>query len=58
MRVHRSHIVNLRAVSQLLRLDGRLLLRLLGDEAEVPVSRTSSPALMARLGITPTAVAR
>lgn len=58
MRVHRSHIVNLRAVSQLLRLDGRLLLRLLGDEAEVPVSRTSSPALMARLGITPTTMAR
>lgn len=51
MRVHRSHIVNLRAVSQLLRVDGRLVLRLRADDAEVPVSRTSSPELMARLGM-------
>ncbi len=57
MRVHRSHIVNLREVSQLLRAEGRLVLRLRGDEADVPVSRTSSPALMARLGIAPAAVA-
>ncbi len=58
MRVHRSHIINLRAVTQLLRMDGRLVLRLQGEDAEVPVSRTSSPALMARLGITPTSMAR
>lgn len=57
MRVHRSHIVNLREVTQLLRAEGRLVLRLRGDEADVPVSRTSSPALMARLGIAPASVA-
>jgi DNA-binding LytR/AlgR family response regulator len=58
MRVHRSHIVNLREVTQLLRTDGRLVLRLRGDETEVPVSRTSSPELMARLGIAPSTLGR
>ena len=53
MRVHRSHIVNLRQVAQLLRVDGRLVLTLRGDSAEVPVSRTSASALMARLGMAP-----
>ena len=57
LRVHRSHIVNLRQVLQLERVDGRLVLRLRGDGADVPVSRTSSAALMARLGITPASVA-
>ena len=57
MRVHRSHIVNLREVTQLLRAEGRLVLRLRGDDTEVPVSRTSSAALMARLGVAPTSVA-
>jgi len=57
MRVHRSHIVNLRAVQQLQRVDGRLVLRLRDEAADVPVSRTSSAALMARLGIAPGAVA-
>lgn len=57
MRVHRSHIVNLREVTQLLRADGRLVLRLRGEESDVPVSRTSSPALMARLGIAPASLA-
>jgi LytTR family transcriptional regulator, CO-responsive transcriptional regulator RcoM len=56
MRVHRSHIVNLRHVVQLLRVDGRLVLRLRGDETDVPVSRTSGTALMARLGITAASV--
>jgi DNA-binding LytR/AlgR family response regulator len=57
MRVHRSHIVNLRHVAQLLRVDGRLVLTLRGDSTEVPVSRTSSTALMARLGIAPVVAA-
>ncbi|MBA4178797.1 MAG: LytTR family transcriptional regulator [Leptothrix sp. (in: Bacteria)] len=56
MRVHRSHIVNLREIKQLLRSDGRLVLRLRDDDADVPVSRTSSAALMARLGIAPAAM--
>lgn len=51
MRVHRSHIVNLRHVSQLLRSDGRLQIELRGDAAPVPVSRSSSAALMQRLGV-------
>ena len=51
MRVHRSHIVNLRSVSQLLREDGRLALRVEGGSAAIPVSRTSSAALLQRLGV-------
>lgn len=50
MRVHRSHIANLGAVSQLYREDGRLMLRLRGDSAALPVSRTSQAELLARLG--------
>ncbi len=56
MRVHRSHVVNLREVLQIERVDGRLVLRLRGDGADVPVSRTSSAALMARLGVAPASV--
>ncbi|MDP3086216.1 MAG: LytTR family transcriptional regulator DNA-binding domain-containing protein [Rubrivivax sp.] len=51
MRVHRSHIVNLQAVTQLHRDDGRLALQLGGSELRVPVSRTSAAALLARLGL-------
>ena len=51
MRVHRSHIVNLRAVTQLVRHDGRVTLRVRGDPAEVPVSRTSAPLVRSRLGM-------
>jgi LytTR family transcriptional regulator, CO-responsive transcriptional regulator RcoM len=50
VRVHRSHIVNLRAVQQLLRGDGRLALRMEGEETPVPVSRTSTQAVLKRLG--------
>jgi hypothetical protein len=51
MRVHRSHILNLQAVQELLRHDGRLSVRLTGDDETVPVSRSSAPALLARLGL-------
>ncbi|ODU98072.1 MAG: hypothetical protein ABT20_18340 [Rubrivivax sp. SCN 70-15] len=50
MRVHRSHIVNLGAVSQILRDDGRLALQL-GPTLQVPVSRTSAAEVLARLGV-------
>ena len=49
LRVHRSHIVNLQAVTQIVRDDGRMSLQL-GDELLVPVSRTSTAEVMARLG--------
>ncbi len=51
VRVHRSHIVNLRAVTELLREDGRLSLRLRGEAEPVPVSRSSQAAFLARLGL-------
>jgi hypothetical protein len=54
MRVHRSHIVQLSAVQELVRHDGRLWLRLRGDAEEIPVSRSSAPALLARLGLVTT----
>jgi len=50
MRVHRSHIVNLGAVSQILRDDGRMALQL-GPTLQVPVSRTSAAEVLARLGV-------
>jgi len=51
MRVHRSHILNLRAVHELVRSDGRLSVRLQGDAEVIPVSRTSTAVLLARLGL-------
>lgn len=51
MRVHRGHIVNLRGVTQLLREDGRLALRMKGDGEPIPVSRSSAAALLERLGV-------
>ena len=50
MRVHRRHIVNLGAVTQILREDGRVALQL-GPDLRVPVSRTSAATVMQRLGI-------
>ncbi len=51
LRVHRSHIVNLRAVQELVRHDGRLVVRLAGGGEAVPVSRSSSADLLDRLGL-------
>lgn len=54
MRVHRSHLVNLGAVRQLLRDDGRLALALDGGPNEpIPVSRSSTAQLLQRLGMSP-----
>lgn len=58
MRVHRGHIVNLRAVKQLRREDGRLLIELHPEMAPIPVSRTSAAALLERLGVPAGASAR
>jgi hypothetical protein len=51
MRLHRSHVVNLRAVTQLLRQDGRIALRLRDIEASIPVSRSSAAMVLKRLGL-------
>jgi len=54
MRVHRSHLVNLGAVRQLQRDDGRLALALDGGPDEpIPVSRSSTAELLRRLGMAP-----
>lgn len=58
MRVHRGHIVNLRAVTQLRREDGRLLVELRAGEPPIPVSRSSTAELLDRLGIPAGASAR
>ena len=54
MRVHRSHIVNLSAIKALLREGGRMVVQLVDGSPTVPVSRTSSNDLLARLGMTTT----
>jgi LytTR family transcriptional regulator, CO-responsive transcriptional regulator RcoM len=51
VRVHRSHIVNLREVVQLLREEGRIALKLRGDDQVVPVSRSSAAMVVERLGL-------
>lgn len=56
LRVHRSHILNLRAVRELVRQDGRVAVRLHGDAEEIPVSRSSAPLLLERLGLAASAV--
>lgn len=56
LRVHRSHIVNLHAVHELERHDGRLMVRLRGDGTLIPVSRSSAPGLLERLGLSAAAV--
>jgi LytTR family transcriptional regulator, CO-responsive transcriptional regulator RcoM len=51
MRVHRGSVINLRAVRQLHREDGRLAVQLQDVAEPVPVSRSSAPALLQRLGL-------
>ena len=56
MRVHRSHILNLGSVQELVRQDGRLAVRLAGEVETIPVSRSSAAALLERLGLAAGAV--
>jgi len=51
MRVHRSHVINLRAVRQMQRDDGRLAVQLHGIDQAITVSRSSAAALLDRLGV-------
>ncbi len=50
LRVHRSHLVRLGAVTRIVREDGRMALQL-GAGLRVPVSRTSAAAVLTRLGV-------
>jgi LytTR family transcriptional regulator, CO-responsive transcriptional regulator RcoM len=58
LRIHRSYVANLDFAEQILRDDGRVSLKLQGDDRGLPVARTSVPRLLERLGITETAADR
>lgn len=52
LRVHRSYIVNLSQVDEIVRDDGRMTLRMMGPTpVEIPVSRASAPRLLDQLGL-------
>ncbi len=52
LRVHRSYIVNLSHVDEIVRDDGRMTLRMMGPTpVEIPVSRSSAPTLLEHLGL-------
>lgn len=51
LRIHRSYLANLEFAEQIVRDEGKVSLRLRGESSALPVSRTSVPALLARLGI-------
>ena len=59
LRVHRSYIVNLAQVDEIVRDDGRMSLRMMGSTpVEIPVSRGSTARLMEQLGLTDSATLR
>lgn len=52
LRVHRSYIVNLAQVDEIVRDDGRMMLRMMGTTpVDIPVSRASAPHLLEQLGL-------
>jgi DNA-binding LytR/AlgR family response regulator len=58
-RVHRSYIVNLSQVDEIVRDDGRITLRMMGSTpVEIPVSRSSAARLMEQLGLSDTPLAK
>jgi hypothetical protein len=59
LRVHRSYIVNLSHVDEIVRDEGRMTLRMMGTTpVEIPVSRSSAPRLLEQLGLTDAVSAR
>jgi len=55
LRVHRSYIVNLAQVDEIVRDDGRMVLRMMGTTpVDIPVSRASAPRLLEQLGLADT----
>jgi DNA-binding LytR/AlgR family response regulator len=52
LRVHRSYIVNLSHVDEIIRDDGRMTLRMMGPTpVDIPVSRGSAPKLLEHMGL-------
>lgn len=51
LRVHRSYLVNLGQAAQIARDDGRVMLKMLQGDTEIPVSRASVGRLMEHLGL-------
>jgi DNA-binding LytR/AlgR family response regulator len=52
LRIHRSYVANLDFAEQIVRDDGKVMLKLSGgDDRGLPVARTSVPRLLERLGI-------
>jgi hypothetical protein len=51
LRVHRSHIANLRFATQIVRDEGRVLLGMTGSDEPIPVARAQVARLMQRLGL-------
>lgn len=58
LRIHRSFLANLDFAEQIVRDDGRVMLKLSGDERGLPVARASVPRLLQRLGIAETLAER
>jgi len=56
LRIHRSYLANLEFAEQIVRDDGKISLKLRGDNNALPVARTSVPRLLERLGIAETTV--
>jgi hypothetical protein len=55
LRVHRSYMVNLAQVDEIVRDDGRMSLRMMGSTpVEIPVARSSMGKLLDQLGLTDT----
>ncbi|GAB4473608.1 MAG: LytTR family transcriptional regulator DNA-binding domain-containing protein [Burkholderiaceae bacterium] len=51
LRIHRSYLANLDFAEQIVRDEGRVLLKLAGDDRGLPVARASVPRLLEHLGI-------
>ena len=59
LRIHRSYVANLDYAEQIVRDDGKVLLKLSGsDDPALPVARTSVARLLAHLGIAETPLER
>ncbi|MCX8005272.1 MAG: LytTR family transcriptional regulator DNA-binding domain-containing protein [Burkholderiaceae bacterium] len=51
LRIHRSYLANLDFAEQIVRDEGKVLLKLAGDDRGLPVARASVPRLLEHLGI-------